>query len=375
MDSPMTVAQNRSRMIAPQPAEAISLELDRLTVRALKRAWLELNQSHFRGALRAPTILLSDSVAFLGRWQPEDRTIAIARSALGHGWGVCIEVLKHEMAHQHVEESLGLHGEAHGPAFRSLCERLAIDARPAGIPRAEASGDPTARLIAKIEKLLSLATSGNEHEAASAMRTAQRLMLQHNLAAIAAPDAESRRYQFRHLGRPKARTTESERRLATLLGEHFFVDIIWVPVWRHEDGKRGTQLEICGTPENVELAAYVHGFLTETAERLYREFKRRERLAGDGERQSYLAGVLAGFQDKLSAERRAEEQEALVWVGDPALSRYLRRRHPYIRHSYHHGRDHGRAGEAGRAAGRNIVLQRTMTRGSDRSPRLLPPAR
>ena len=362
-------------MRAPASAEGISLELDRLTVRALKRAWLELNQSHFRGALRPPAILLSDSVQFLGRWQPEDRTIAIARASLGHGWGVVIEVLKHEMAHQHVEESLGLHGEAHGPAFRSLCERLAIDARPAGVPHAEASGDPTARLIAKVEKLLSLATSGNEHEAALAMRTAQRLMLRHNLEAISAPDAAARRYHFRHLGRPKARTTESERRLATLLGEYFFVEIIWVPVWRHEDGKRGTVLELCGTPENVELAAYVHAFLTDTAERLYRDFKRREHIVGDAERQSYLAGVIAGFADKLLAERRAEAQEALVWVGDPALSRYLRRRHPYIRHSYHSGRDHGRAGEAGRAAGRSIVLQRTMSRGGDRGPRLLPAAR
>jgi hypothetical protein len=207
------------------------------------------------------------------------------------------------------------------------------------------------------------------------MRAAQRLMLQHNLAAIAAPDAESRRYQFRHLGRAKARTTESERRLATLLGEFFFVDIIWVPVWRTEEGKRGTVLEICGTPENVELAAYVHGFLADTAERLYRAYKRDQRLGSDAERQRYLAGVVAGFHDKLAAERRLGEKQALVWVGDPALARYLRKRHPYIRHSYHAGRDPGRAGEAGRAAGRSIVLHRVMSRGGSGSTRLLPPPR
>ena len=143
-------------------------------------------------------------------------------------------------------------------------------------------------------------------------------------------------------------------------------------MWRHDEGKRGSQLEICGAPENVELAAYVHAFLSDTAERLYREFKRVHRLPGDGERQSYLAGVIAGFHEKLTAERRITEAEALVWVGDPALSGYLRKRHPYIRHSYHAGRDHGRAGEAGRAAGRNIVLQKIVTRGASGSgPRLL----
>ncbi len=347
------------------------IELDRLTVRALKKSWLELNQSHFRGALRSPTILLSDSVGFLGRWQPADRTIAIARATLQHGWGVTVEVLKHEMAHQHVEESLGLVGEAHGPAFRALCDRLAIDGAPAGIPRtAGDSDDPIARLIGKVEKLLSLAQSGNEHEAASAMREAQRLMLRHNLDVIATPGL-TRSYVFRHLGRPKGRTTESERRLATLLGEYFFVDVIWVPVWRPDDGKRGTQLEICGTPENVELAAYVHGFLSDTAERLWRAFKKQEGLPGDAERQHYLAGVIAGFTDKLAAERKVSDAQAMVWVGDPELSRYLRRRHPYVRHSYHQGRDPGRAGAAGREAGRNIVLQRAMHQHTQRGPRLL----
>ena len=122
----------------------------------------------------------------------------------------------------------------------------------------------------------------------------------------------------------------------------------------------------------MELAIYVHGFLSDTAERLYRDYKRAHRLASDGERQSYLAGVIAGFHEKLTAERRAEEREALVWVGDPALSRYLRQRHPHIRHAYHRGRDHGRAGAAGRAAGLRIVLQKTVTRGpGPGAPRLL----
>jgi len=239
------------------------------------------------------------------------------------------------------------------------------------LPDVQPSEDPTARLVAKVGKLLSLAQSGNEHEAEVAMRTAQRLMLRHNLEALVAPGADARRYVFRHVGKAKARTTESERRLATLLGEFFFVDVIWVPVWRPEDGKRGTQLEICGTPENVELASYVHGFMSHTSERLWRDYKKLHRIPGDGERQSYLAGVVAGFHEKLERERKQEEAEALVWVGDPALSRYLRKRHPYVRHSYHRGRDHGHAGEAGRSAGRDIVLSRAIVERGTRAPRLL----
>ena len=33
-------------------------------------------------------------------------------------------------------------------------------------------------------------------------------------------------------------------------------------------------LELCGTPANLEVAAYVHAFLTDTAQRLWREHKR-----------------------------------------------------------------------------------------------------
>ena len=34
------------------------------------------------------------------------------------------------------------------------------------------------------------------------------------------------------------------------------------------EGRRGRVLEICGSLSNLEVAAYVHGFLLETAERL-----------------------------------------------------------------------------------------------------------
>ena len=40
-----------------------------------------------------------------------------------------VEVLKHEMAHQYAHEILGARDEsAHGEAFRTVCQRLGIDA-------------------------------------------------------------------------------------------------------------------------------------------------------------------------------------------------------------------------------------------------------
>src|SRR5436305_9563098 len=98
-------------------------------VRALRREHDLINWSHLRDALRPPSIVLSDADSRLGQWTADDRTIEIAKSlVLGHPWGIVVEVLKHEMAHQYAHEVMDARDErAHGEAFRRACELLAID--------------------------------------------------------------------------------------------------------------------------------------------------------------------------------------------------------------------------------------------------------
>ena len=62
--------------------------------------------------------------------------------------------------------------------------------------------------------------------------------------------------------------------LAAVLREFFFVETLWVRVFRPKEGKWGSVLEVCGSEENVQLAEYVHGFLTHTAARLWQLHKR-----------------------------------------------------------------------------------------------------
>ena len=152
--------------------------------------------------------------------------------------------------------------------------------------------------------------------------------------------------------------------------------MIWVPVWRPLEGKRGTVLEVCGSLENVELAEYTYAFLVHTAERLWREQKRARGIRSDGGRQSFLAGVMSGFRDKLALERKKPENQGLIWSGDPALGRFFRQRHPSIRHTRHRSRVGSSAYADGQAAGRDIVLHRGVRGGCEPGlPRLLPPAR
>ncbi len=339
-------------------------------MRALLQAWKDLNRSHFKAAMRQPAIALDDAASRLGQWRSAERTIALSRGfVLDGGWGHVIEVLKHEMAHQFVTEVLGDPDPgAHGPAFRALCERLGIDARAAGMPAAAEPhpSESDGRLLQRIAKLLALAESPNQHEAELAMAEASRLMLKHNVEAPA-----SHAYGFRHLGQPTGRTSEHERILAGLLADHFFVETIWVPVWRAHERKRGSVLEACGTPVNLELAEYVYAFLLHTAESLWRDYKRARGLRRNRERRTFLAGVVTGFREKLDAQRKRHQSEGLVWVGDADLSRYLRKRHPYVRFTYHSGRPRSEAHADGRAAGRNVVLHKPVSTGSTNTRRLL----
>ena len=190
------------------------------------------------------------------------------------------------------------------------------------------------------------------------MAVAQRLMLKHNLDDARA--TTPRDHAFLQLGDPKGRVIEHERLVAMILGKHFFVEVIWIPVYRPLQGKRGTVLEVCGTRSNLAIAEYVHGFLHKTAERLWREHQRATHTTSNRERQTYLAGVMTGFGDKLARQEAKSRGEGLVWIKDGDLMGYFRRRHPYVRHLRHAGQRRSDAWAEGREAGRAIILHRPV---------------
>ena len=214
---------------------------------------------------------------------------------------------------------------------------------------------------AKISKLFALAGSPNQHEAALAMAEAQRLMLKHNLETVGRGGIP-RGYSFLHLGKPARRVEESQRQLAALLIEHFFVRVIWVRVWDVRAGKAGTVMEAIGTPHDLEMASWVHAFMNRMSEQLWVEY-RAERKAHGRERRTFQAGVMLGFQHKLRLEARKHEAEGLVWVKDPDLEGYYRRRHPYVRTTRTVGNPRTGAHADGRSAGGRIVLHKPVSGG------------
>jgi len=355
----------------------LSAGLEAALLHEIREQYRLLASAHFKNTLKLPQIELVPSRARLGRWVEATRTIELSRGlVLENPWGVVVEVLKHEMAHQYVCEVLGERGEtAHGPRFRAVCERLGIDGAATGLPDAPPP-EKTAeqrRIGERIARLLALAESPNVHEAEAAMAAAQRLLLKHNIELRDARAAQG--YVWKHLGTPTGRTTEAERVLSLLINRHFFVEAIWIPVYRPREGKRGSVLEICGSAENVDIAEYVHGYLIATAERLWREHKVNLGIRGDRDRRTFLAGVMTGMSEKLARESKKSEEAGLVWVADGDLTTYFRKRHPHVRHVRYAGQRRSEAYTHGREAGQKIVIHKGMRDAPTERGLALPPRR
>lgn len=355
------------------PTAGLGATLEGALLRELGTTWAEINQNHFARKLRRPVFALSDSERRLGAWDSRARTLSLSRRlVLDCSWTVVREVLKHEIAHQFVDEVLGIRDQtAHGPAFESVCRSHGFDARATGLPESRpdtansgaGQGSPVLRRIAR---LLALAESPNVHEATAAMRAAQRLMLQHNIDAAGATAREG--YDFRHVGTPSGRVSGAEHVLAGLLSRHFFVDVIWIPSYLPREGRSGRILELCGTPSNLDVAVYVHGFLMQTSDRLWREHKRARGLTANAERRRFMLGVMMGFDEKLKAAGDEDRREGLIWTGDPALGEFLARRYPRRSGGAGIGVSPSETYEQGRHAGRNIVLHKPISSSSSSSP-------
>jgi hypothetical protein len=364
---------------ASETIAQISVELERKLLERLVSEWEGINYTYFNRALRRPILQLSDTRTRLGQWNGHLRCLELSRPlVLERPWTEVIEVLKHEVAHQYIDECMAVDETAHGPTFRNLCERLGIDARANGAPvvpvESESEDDPAGRMVDRIHKLLALAQSSNRHEAEAAATTARKLMLKFNIEvdrdSVGRKDAA--RYGYRHLGRPSGRILDHDRRLALILTKYFFVEGIWIPVYRPLEGKRGSVFEICGLEPNLLMAEHVHAFLTTTAERLWLEYRRTSKRRSNRDRQAFLSGVMRGFDEKLAAQSAQFQEQGLVWSPAAALGDYFRRRYPKVQMISRSGARRNEAFADGNRAGRQIVLSQPVERsGSGARPKAL----
>ncbi|MBN1422387.1 MAG: DUF2786 domain-containing protein [Planctomycetes bacterium] len=343
-------------------------------VEQLLHFWYQYNHLYVEGRLRRPLFRLGASRTKLGSWERASRTITIsACHILSHPWEDVMETLRHEMAHQYVDEIL-LADDAspHGEPFARACHLLRCDAsartRSTAVGTIESSRDERDKMLTRVKELLALAGSPNENEAATAMRLAQKYLLKYNLslAEVKAP----REYGVRFLGPCAARIQEYQYTLGRILQEHFFVLSIWTFSYDPVGDRPGRILQVSGTPENLEIAEYIHAYVMRVAASLWEAYRRANPRGGT--KFQYLAGVLSGLEDKLDRQRKQlREEHALVWVGDRGLDAYYRHINPRIRRVGGSGVSRNDEYFAGRKEGRRIQIRRPLGGESKARGRLL----
>lgn len=334
--------------------------------------------------LRAPAIEITDSGSHYGSWHAATRTIRIsARLIVNHPWDVTCQILKHEMAHQLCDEYLRLPDETHGTFFQHACEMLGLPAafrRASGdLPQeveAVLAADPQTeqgrRFIEKIGKLLALAASANEHEAAIAMEKASELMARHNLRHD--PQEEKSAFTTRIITLPGKRIETWHRQICAILMRFFFVRVVYASSYDPLSDTRSRTVELLGRQENVAIAEYCHSFLTRQIAALWQQNRGRISTKGLRARNSYYLGLLHGFHDKLQAQEQArkaatarpasgsdvadsKELAVLAAAEDKALGQFVDQRFPRLRKQSGSGaRIYRDTFEQGRSDGEQIVL-------------------
>lgn len=328
--------------------------------------WHYYNQEYAGGALKAPTIHLGQSWSRLGHWERHSRRLVISVHHIERDpWVAVLATLRHEMAHQYAHEVLRAEAEsAHGDAFAHACHRLRCEtgSTVTGRGYAEAGREdasPQERILERLQKVLSLAASTTEHEAAAAVKQARRMLLRYNITA--AQRVRNRVYEHRHLGKVKARRASYEHWLAQILREFFFTEVIWVESYDAPRNQVGTVLRICGSRQNVDLAQHAYEYLTVLIERLWSGYRRQRGLPGNRERQRYYAGVLEGFCMHLREQERRIQTEGLVWLGDGQLAEYHRYLHPRVRKRRGPGVRVTSAYRDGLEDGRHVIIHPPLT--------------
>lgn len=214
-----------------------------------------------------------------------------------------------------------------------------------------------------VAKLMALGSSPNEHEAAAAIRKARCLMLQHEIEFV---ESDEERFGVVQLGPIRRRRHAWEYTLAQVLAEFFFVKVIWSRSYDSARLTSGHVLHVYGTHANLEMAGYVHSFLSQVMDVLWERHRSRAGLADNRGRLRYMDGVLRGFGDRLR-EQDAEVREtgALVWKGDVRLDCFFRYHNPRTRTVYGQVTAGSRAFEAGQRDGRTVRLSRPIATNSN----------
>lgn len=358
----------------------MTIEKDLLLKTATKELYREFQRRNIERKLGLEPCLIQivDSQTFWGKWNPQLRTISIATLLIEtYPWHDVIGVLRHEMAHQYIDEQLK-HPQkgSHGELFKKACEKIGVPSFYISATvhlqqntldwRQTAASSQEEALIEKVRKLLNLAQSTNQNEAALAMKRVQEIYARYNLQKW--ESGESPPYFYHHFIRPGRRRLHTfEQKIMSILVNHYFIEVIVESEFDLASETYHRVIELIGSKENVLMAEYVYEYLHRVSLELTSQKKKDSSIRLSSKSiNDFRMGLLVGFDDKLNTSKIEQksgeiEKSILLFKKDPYLKSYISKIHPRLVNvsSKSSLRDH-RFFEQGRAEGRKLNIQRPM---------------
>ncbi len=206
-------------------------------------------------------------------------------------------------------------------------------------------------LVEKIKKLLRLGQSSNQHEAELALQRAFELASRHkiDLAGIDI-DEETKKILHEHF-RVGARFSLIRKLTLTIVQRFFNVRVIVAT----------PNLIFVGTEMDIQIATYVHGFLTSACSRSLRQFEAAERRKlSKTKRTGFIAGFMYGVATKLD---HAKERLAIDDTKTALIQLEAKKRDDYVDENFQtesykieKGRPNASAMMAGFHTGKNLEI-------------------
>lgn len=206
-------------------------------------------------------------------------------------------------------------------------------------------------ILARVKKLLALATSSNPHEAATAAAQAQRLMDEHNLT-VAHLDASDDPIGKEPLdGNVRGRLSSWRCSLAQRLADHNGAMAL----------VSGGEIRLAGRASDVAMVRSLYEYLVREIDRLV---KRDAHGRGRGYANAFRHGAVYTIGRKLDEERhahaRGSESSALVLVRGADVRRWVEDQHGTLRNRKIGSTTDARGFDTGMRAAEQIELRRSL---------------
>ena len=311
-------------------------------------------------SLRRPLIEIREKLAPWGMWNENERKIILSYELIEkHSWDTVISIFKHEIAHQYVSEYYPYASEPHGKEFIFACQKLgvsdffkqaSIELKTTDLLNNELLQSPMKR---KLEKLLALSHSSNEHEAKIALSAAEKISKEYNLSLCQEKEPFDKLTIYTH----KKRLSKIYSSISGILQDFYFVTPIISEAFDPRLKERFKTIELVGRRENLFMAEYVYLFLMRKIEEFWEEYKGSHKA-------SFQVGLLDGFRKSLEKNQKKEDSSlcnALIVLEKQliAATQYF---FPKTKTRSHKSSHHAHDFEVGKKKGAEILIPKPLSK-------------